>query len=75
MSGCRNAIRSPIAIDGSERVVFVVDRRTDEKLLAETLGECRAGVYRFASITSRHVRGLMGSLSAAAAHLETAAAR
>ena len=50
-----------------ERVVFIVDRRTDEQLLAETLGERRAGVYRLHSMSGRHIHDLMRSLAAAAA--------
>lgn len=52
-----------------ERVVFVVDRRTDEQLLAETLGARRAGVYRMGSMNGRHIRDLMRSLAAAASPL------
>jgi hypothetical protein len=73
--GCVFELRELARMVPLESVVFVIDRRTDETLLAETLGECRAGVYRLDSITGRHVRGLMQSLAAAAAHLETAAAR
>ncbi len=59
-----------------ERVVFVVDRRTDENLLAETLGEHRAGVYRL-TVDERGatVRRLMQSLAAAAAPMEVTLAR
>ena len=56
-----------------ERVVFVVDRRTDEQLLAETLGERRAGVYRLGSMNGRHIRDLMRALAAAAAPVEVTA--
>lgn len=52
-----------------ERVVFVVDRRTDEQLLAETLGARRAGVYRMGSMNGRHIHDLMRSLAAAASPL------
>jgi len=58
-----------------ERVVFVVDRRTDEQLLAETLGERRAGVYRLGSINGRHIHDLMRALAAAAAPMEVATGR
>jgi hypothetical protein len=58
-----------------ERVVFIVDRRTDEQLLAETLGERRAGVYRLHSMSGRHVRELMRSLAAAASPQATAPAQ
>jgi hypothetical protein len=53
-----------------ERVVFVVDRRTEEQLLAETLGECRAGVFRLRWMNGRHIRDLMRSLAVAAAPME-----
>jgi len=49
-----------------EQVVFVVDRRTDEQLLAETLGGRRAGVFRLHSLNARHIRDLMRALAAAA---------
>ena len=58
-----------------ERVVFVVDRRTDEQLLAETLGERRAGVYRLGSMNGHHVHDLMRALAAAAAPMEVATGR
>jgi hypothetical protein len=56
-----------------ERVVFVVDRRTDEQLLAETLGERRAGVYRLGSMNGHHIRELMRALAAAAVPVEVSA--
>ncbi len=69
-AGCVFELQELARMVPLERVVFVVDRRTDEKLLAETLGDCRAGVYRLDSITARHVRQLMRSLASAAAPLE-----
>ncbi len=73
--GCVFELRELARMVPLERVVFVIDRRTDEKLLADTLGDCRAGVYRVDSMTGRHVGGLMRSLAAAAAPLEAAVAR
>lgn len=73
--GCVFELRELARMVPLERVVFVIDSRTDEKLLAETLGDCRAGVYRVDSMTGRHVGGLMRSLAAAAAPLEAAIAR
>ena len=58
-----------------ERVVFVVDRRTDEQLLAETLGERRAGVFRLRSMNGRSIRDLMRALAAAASPMEVSTAR
>jgi hypothetical protein len=72
--GCVFELRELARMVPLERVVFVIDRRTDERLLAETLGACRAGVYRLDSMTGRDVRRLMRSLAAAAAPGETAAA-
>ena len=71
-AGCVFELKELARMVPLERVVFVVDRRTDESLLAETLGECRAGVYRLDSITWRHVRQLMRSLASAAAPIEAA---
>jgi hypothetical protein len=36
----------------------------------QTLGKCRAGVYRLDAINGRHVRQLMRSLAAAATPIE-----
>jgi hypothetical protein len=74
-AGCVFELRELARIVPLERVVFVVDRRTDEDLLAETLGEHRAGVYRLTSMKGRHVRRLMQSLAAAAAPMEVTLAR
>jgi MFS family permease len=49
-----------------DRVVFVADRRTDETLLAESLGDGRAGVIRLGSMTGTEMRQLMRALAAAA---------
>jgi hypothetical protein len=54
-----------------ERIVFIVDRRTDEKLLAETLGDCRAGVFRVRSMHARNLRPLLCALGAAASESST----
>jgi hypothetical protein len=51
-----------------------VDRRTDETLLAETIGDCRAGIYRLGSINGRQVRQLLRALAAAAAPTSAVAA-
>jgi hypothetical protein len=56
-----------------ERVVFVTDRRTDETLLAETLGDRRAGVFRLGSMAGSRMRPLLRAMAAAAS--ATAAAR
>ena len=69
-AGCVFELRELARMVPLERVVFVVDRRTDENLLTETLGECRAGVYRLTSMKGRHVRRLIQSLAAAAAPME-----
>ena len=74
-AGCVFELRELARMVPLERVVFVVDRRTDEDLLAETLGEHHAGVYRLTSMKGRHVRRLMQSLAAAAAPMEVTLAR
>lgn len=71
-AGCVFELKELARMVPLQRVVFVVDRRTDETLLAEALGEGRAGVYRLDSITERHVRQLMRSLASAAAPIEPA---
>ena len=49
-----------------ERVVFVIDGRTDEALLCDMLGDCRAGVFRLGTVARSHMRELMRALAAAA---------
>jgi hypothetical protein len=51
------------------RVVFITDRRTDEKLLADTLGAGRAGVFRYTTMRARELSQLMRALAAAATPL------
>jgi hypothetical protein len=46
--------------------VFVIDRRTDETLLAETLGDHRAGVFRLDSMAGVRIRQLMRAVAVAA---------
>jgi hypothetical protein len=48
-----------------ERVVFVTDRRTDETLLAEKLGDRSAGVFRLTSMAGGRLRQLMRAMAAA----------
>jgi len=66
-AGCVFELHELVRLVPLDRVVFVVDRRTDETLLAETLGDGRAGVYRLGSINGRQVRQLLRALAAAAA--------
>ena len=42
-AGCVFEIQELARLVSLDRVVFIVDRRTDEQLLAETLGGSRAG--------------------------------
>ena len=70
-AGCVFELKELARMVPLERVVFVIDRRTDETLLMQTLGKCRAGVYRLDAINGRHVRRLMRSLAAAAAPIDT----
>ena len=65
-AGCVFELGELARIVPLEHVVFVVDRRTDEHLLAEKLGGRRAGVFRLHSMSGRHVRDLMRALAAAA---------
>jgi hypothetical protein len=65
-AGCIFELHELVRLVPLVRVVFIVDGRTDERLLAETLGEGRAGVYRLGSSDSRHVKQLFRALAAAA---------
>ena len=71
-AGCVFELGELARIVPLEHVVFVVDRRTDEQLLAEKLGGRRAGVFRLHSMNGRHIRDLMRALAAAAAPIEAA---
>jgi len=73
-AGCVFELHELVRLVPLDRVVFVVDRRTDETLLAETLGDCRAGVYRLGSIDGRQLRQLLRALAAAAAPTPAVAA-
>ena len=66
-AGCVFELHELVRLVPLDRVVFVVDRRTDETLLAETLGDGRAGVFRLGSINGREARQLVRALAAAAA--------
>jgi hypothetical protein len=57
-----------------DRVVFVVNRRTDEKLLGETLGGARAGVLRLPSMKPYDLLRLLRALAASASHTSTVTA-
>jgi hypothetical protein len=72
-AGCVFELRELVRLVRLARVVLIVDRRTDEALLAETLGDCRAGVFRLAALNRREIRPLMRALSAAALPLTPAA--
>jgi len=63
-----------LPFDMLDRVVFVVDRRTDEALLAETFGDRRAGVFRLGSVNGRQLRQFLRALAAAAAPIPAVAA-
>ncbi len=49
-----------------EHVVFVVDRRTDERFLAEALDGRRAGVFRLQAMTGSRLRQFLRAMAAAA---------
>jgi hypothetical protein len=42
------------------------NRRTDETLLAETLGDCHAGVFRLGSMAGSRMRQLLRAMAATA---------
>jgi len=73
-AGCVFELHELVRLVPLDRVVFVVDRRTDEALLAETLGDCRAGVYRLGLVNRRKLRQLLSALAAAAAPIPAVAA-
>jgi hypothetical protein len=72
-AGCVFELHELARLVPLERVVFVTDRRTDETLLAETLGDHRAGVFRLGSMAGSRVRHLMRAMAGAAS--ATSAAR
>jgi hypothetical protein len=74
-AGCVFEIRELARMIPLERVVFVIDRRTDENLLAEMLGECRAGVYRLDGLSGRRVRPLLQALASASAPMSVTTAQ
>ena len=66
-AGCIFELHELARLVPLERVVFVIDRRTDEALLAETLGDHRAGVFRLDSMAGSRIRQLMRAVAVAAA--------
>jgi hypothetical protein len=73
-AGCVFELHELARLVSLDRVVFIVDRRTDEALLAEALGGGRAGVYRFTSMGGRQRRALLRALAVAAAPTSVAVA-
>jgi hypothetical protein len=65
-AGCIFELHELARLVPLERVVFVIDRRTDETLLAETLGDHRAGVFRLDSMAGVRIRQLMRAVAVAA---------
>lgn len=65
-AGCVFELHELARVMPLDRVVFVVDTRTDEPLLAKTLGGGTAGVLRLKSITPESVRHLLRALAGAA---------
>ena len=65
-AGCIFELHELARLVPLERVVFVVDRRTDETLLAETLGDYRAGVFRLDSMAGIRIRQLLRAVAVAA---------
>ena len=66
-AGCVFEIQELARLVPLVRVVFIVDGRTDEQLLAETLGGCSAGVVRFGPRAGKRESGLKDLLCALAA--------
>jgi len=66
-AGCIFELHELARLVPLERVVFVIDRRTDEALLAETLGDHRAGVFGLDSMAGSRIRRLMRAVAVAAA--------
>ena len=65
-AGCVFELHELVRLVPLEQVVFIVDRRTDEALLAETLGDRRAGVLRLGPMNGPQVRQLLRAMAAAA---------
>lgn len=65
-AGCVFELHELARLVPLERVVLVTDRRTDETLLAETLGDRRAGVFRLGSMSGSRMRQLMRAMATAA---------
>ena len=65
-AGCIFELHELARLVPLERVVFVVDRRTDETLLAETLGDHSAGVFRMNSMAGIRIRQLLRAVAVAA---------
>jgi hypothetical protein len=65
-AGCVFELHELVRLVPLDQVVFIVDRRTDEALLAETLGDCRAGVLRLGEMRGHQVRQLLRAMAAAA---------
>jgi hypothetical protein len=72
-AGCVFELHELARLVPLDRVVFVIDRRTDEALLAEMLGDGRAGVFRLGAVAHGHIRELMRALAAAATPASPAA--
>ena len=62
-SGCVFELHELSRLVPPERVVFVVDWRTDETLLRATLGDVRAGVFRVGEMSANTVRQLMRAVA------------
>jgi len=65
-AGCVFELHELARLVPLERVVFVTDRRNDETLLAEALGDHRVGVFRLGPMAGSRVRQLLYAVAAAA---------
>lgn len=66
-AGCVFELHELARMIALERVVFVVDGRTDTALLARTLGNGNVGVFRLGALTGAHIRRLLRAMATATA--------
>jgi hypothetical protein len=72
-AGCVFELHELARMVALDRVVFVVDGRTDAVLLAQTLGNGNVGVFRLGALTATHIRQLLRAMARAAVSATSAA--
>jgi hypothetical protein len=65
-AGCMFELGELVHLVPLDRVVFVIDGRTDERLLAETLGDRRITLFRLTRLRGGQLRQLLRAITAAA---------